>query len=63
MGCLVILLILVIATLLGGPLGFGLAALVILAWALITGSLRLLWAILMLPFRLVGLVRDDPRGD
>jgi hypothetical protein len=62
MGCLAILLILILATVLGGPIGFGLAVVLILGGALVTGTVRLLWAILLLPFRLVGLVRDEPRG-
>ncbi len=53
MGCLVILLILILATLLAGPIGFILAAVIIVAWALITGSLRLLFELLLLPFRLI----------
>jgi hypothetical protein len=39
-GCVIILLLLVLATLLAGPLGFLLAAVLILGWALVTGSLR-----------------------
>ena len=59
MGCLIVLLILVLATLLAGPLGFLLATFLILAWALVTGSLRLLLEILLLPFRILErLVRD-----
>jgi hypothetical protein len=59
MGCLITLLILVLATLLAGPLGFLLATVLILAWALVTGSLRLLLEILLLPFRILErLVRD-----
>jgi len=53
MGCLVILLILVLGTLLGGPIGFLLASVMILGWAVVTGSLKLLWALLLLPFRLI----------
>jgi hypothetical protein len=53
MGCLVILLSLILATMLAGPIGFVLAALLIFGWALVTGSLRLLWNILLLPFRLL----------
>ena len=53
MGCLVIVLILILATLLAGPIGFLLAAVIIVAWALITGSLRLLFELLLLPFRLL----------
>jgi hypothetical protein len=51
MGCLIILLILILGTMLAGPLGFVLAAVMILVWAVVTGSLRLLWTILTLPFR------------
>jgi hypothetical protein len=50
-GCLIILLVLVLATLLAGPVGFLLALLAILGWALVTGSVRLLVALLLLPFR------------
>jgi hypothetical protein len=53
MGCLVILLVLILATLLAGPLGFVLAAFLILGWALVTGSVRLLIGILLLPFRIL----------
>jgi hypothetical protein len=54
MGCLVILLVLILATMLAGPIGFLLAATLILAWAIVTGSLHLLWSLLTLPFRLLG---------
>lgn len=53
MGCLIILLILILGTMLAGPFGFLIAAFLILAWALVTGSLRLLVALLLLPFRLL----------
>ena len=53
MGCLILLLILILATMLGGPIGFLIAAVLILAWAIVTGSLRLLWQLLLLPFRLL----------
>jgi hypothetical protein len=53
MGCVIILLILILETLLAGPLGFLIAVCLILAWAVLTGSLRLLWNLLLLPFRLV----------
>jgi hypothetical protein len=52
MGCLIILLVLILATMLAGPIGFILAAVGIVAWALVTGSLHLLWGLLTLPFRL-----------
>jgi hypothetical protein len=51
MGCLVILLTLILATVLAGPIGFVVAIVLILGWALITGSVRLLWNLLLLPFR------------
>jgi hypothetical protein len=53
MGCLVILLILILATMLAGPVGFVVAVCLILGWAVVTGSLRLLFALLVLPFRLL----------
>ena len=53
MGFVVLLLILILATVLAGPIGFVVAAVSILTWAVITGSLRLLWAVLTLPFRLL----------
>jgi hypothetical protein len=53
MGCLVILLALILATMLAGPVGFALAAILIMCWAVVTGSLQLLWNILLLPFRLL----------
>jgi hypothetical protein len=59
MGCLVILLILILATLLAGPLGFIGAVFVILLWALITGSVRLLVGLLSLPFRLLERLLSD----
>jgi hypothetical protein len=55
-GCLIILLVLVLATLLAGPLGFLLALVAIGGWALVTGSVRLLIALLLLPFRLAAAV-------
>jgi hypothetical protein len=65
MGCLTLLLILILATLLAGPIGFLIAVVLILGWAVVTGSLRLLLAVLLLPFRilerLVGGERRDVR--
>jgi hypothetical protein len=52
-GCLVIVLLLILATMLAGPIGFLLAAALIVVWAVVTGSLRLLWNLLRLPFRLL----------
>ncbi len=48
------LLLLILATMIGGPVGFVLAAVCILGWAIITGSLHLLMEIVLLPFRAIG---------
>jgi hypothetical protein len=48
------LLLLILATLLGGPVGFVVAAFLIIGWAIITGSLHLLMEIILLPFRAIG---------
>jgi hypothetical protein len=53
MGCLILLLILILATLLAGPVGFVIALVLVLGWAVVTGSLRLLFAVLLLPFRIL----------
>jgi hypothetical protein len=53
MGCLIILLVLILATMLAGPIGFILAAVAIVGWAVVTGSLKLLWNLLLLPFRIL----------
>jgi hypothetical protein len=55
-GCLIILLVLILATLLAGPVGFLLALVAIVGWALVTGSVRLLVALLLLPFRIAAAV-------
>jgi hypothetical protein len=52
-GCLIILLILILATMVAGPIGFLLAAALIVGWALVTGSIRLLISVLLLPFRVL----------
>ena len=53
MGCLLLLLILILATLLAGPIGFVIALVLVLGWAVVTGSLRLLLAVLLLPVRIL----------
>ncbi len=53
MGCITFLLILILATVLAGPIGFVLAIVAILGWAVITGSLRLVWEVVALPFRVL----------
>lgn len=51
---LVALLILILATLLAGPLGFIVAAALLLTWAIVTGTLHLVIDLLLLPFRALG---------
>ena len=51
---MIALLLLILATLLAGPIGFLVAAVLLLTWAIVTGSLHLVIELLMLPFRLVG---------
>jgi len=51
---MVILLLLILATLLAGPIGFVVAAVLIVGWAVVTGSIRLVIELLLLPFRIVG---------
>jgi len=48
------LLVLILATLLAGPVGFVVAAVMIVAWAIVTGSLHLLMELILLPFRAIG---------
>ncbi|TME97740.1 MAG: hypothetical protein E6I52_18950 [Chloroflexi bacterium] len=51
---LVALLLLILATLVAGPIGFILAAVFIITWAVITGTLHLVIDLVLLPFRIVG---------
>jgi hypothetical protein len=51
---LIALLLLILATLLAGPIGFVLAAVFIIAWAIVTGTLHLVLELLLLPFRILG---------
>jgi hypothetical protein len=51
---LIALLLLILATLLAGPLGFVLAAVFIITWAIVTGTLHLVLELLLLPFRILG---------
>lgn len=48
---IVALLLLILATLVAGPLGFIVMAVVLLGWALVTGTLHLVFDLLLLPFR------------
>ena len=51
---LVALLLLILATLVAGPIGFVVVGVLLLVWAIVTGSIRLVFDILSLPFRLLG---------
>jgi hypothetical protein len=53
MGCLILLLILILATLVAGPFGFLIALVLVVGCAVVTGSLRLLFSLLLLPFRIL----------
>ncbi len=55
------LLVLILATLLAGPVGFVVAAVLIVAWAIITGSLHLLIELVLLPFRAIGALAGGGR--
>ena len=48
------LLLLILATLLAGPVGFVVAAVLIVATAIVTGTLHLLIDLVLLPFRAIG---------
>jgi hypothetical protein len=48
------LLLLILATLLAGPVGFVVAAVLIVATAIATGTLHLLIELVLLPFRAIG---------
>jgi hypothetical protein len=58
---LIALLSLILATLLFGPVGFVLAALLLLAFALVTGTLHLVFELLVLPFRIIGALTGGRR--
>jgi hypothetical protein len=51
---LVALLLLILAALVAGPIGFVIVGLLLLVWAIFTGSLHLLFEVLLLPFRILG---------
>ena len=48
------LLLLILATLVAGPIGFILVGALLLTWAVLTGSVHLIYEIVALPFRIVG---------
>ena len=51
---IVALLLLVLATILAGPIGFVVVGVLLLAWAVVTGTLHLVIDLLLLPFRAIG---------
>jgi hypothetical protein len=51
---IVALLLLVLATLLAGPIGFVIMAVLLLTFAVVTGTLHLVIDLLLLPFRAIG---------
>jgi hypothetical protein len=51
---IIALLLLVLATFLAGPVGFIVVGLLLLAWAVVTGTLHLVVELLLLPFRAIG---------
>jgi hypothetical protein len=56
---IVALLLLVLATLLAGPVGFVVVGLLLLVFAIVTGTLHLVIELLMLPFRAIGALDRD----
>jgi hypothetical protein len=55
---IVALLLLVLATLLAGPIGFVVVGVLLLAFAIVTGTLHLVIDLLLLPFRAIGAMRS-----
>jgi hypothetical protein len=51
---IVALLLLVLATLVAGPIGFVVMGVLLLAFAVVTGTLHLVIELLLLPFRAIG---------
>ena len=51
---IVALLLLVLATLVAGPIGFVVMGVLLLAFAIVTGTLHLVIELLLLPFRAIG---------
>jgi hypothetical protein len=54
MRVVIALLLLVLATLLAGPVGFVVAAVCLVVWAMLTGTIHLLFELILLPFRAIG---------
>jgi hypothetical protein len=51
---LIALLLLILATVVAGPVGFFVVGLCLLVWAILAGSVHLVFEILLLPFRMIG---------
>ena len=51
---IVALLLLILATLVAGPIGFAVMGVLLLAFAVVTGTLHLVIELLLLPFRAIG---------
>jgi hypothetical protein len=51
---IVALLLLILATLVAGPIGFVVMGVLLLAFAVVTGTLHLVIELLLLPFRAIG---------
>lgn len=58
---LVALLLLILATVVAGPVGFVLVGLCLLVWAILAGSIHLVFDILLLPFRMIGALSGRER--
>jgi hypothetical protein len=56
---IVALLLLVLATLVAGPIGFVVMGVLLLAFAVVTGTLHLVIELLLLPFRAIGALARD----
>ena len=59
---IVALLLLILATLVAGPLGFIVMAVVLLGWALVTGALHVVLDLLLLPFRAIAALTGGGRS-
>jgi hypothetical protein len=56
---IVALLLLVLATLVAGPVGFVVVGLLLLIFAILTGTIHLVFELILLPFRAIGAMRGD----
>ena len=56
---IVALLLLILATIVAGPIGFVVMGLVLLVFALVTGTIHLVFDLILLPFRAIGALMHD----